>query len=89
MGPVVSLFTRTCVVCRSGQACIAFHKGKYAQARELYANVISENPQCPAAVRVGLGMCLFKLGHIYAAKKAFLRALQLDVRYTHTHLHTR
>ncbi len=61
------------------QACIAFHKGQYAQARELYASVIQENPGCPAAVRVGLGMCLYKLGHIEPAKKAFIRALQLDV----------
>ncbi len=76
-----------CAVCVWGcgtllwdhQACIAFQKGQFAQARELYASVIQENPGCPSAVRVGLGMCLYKLGHIEAAKKAFIRALQMDV----------
>jgi RNA polymerase-associated protein CTR9 len=64
------------------QACIAFHDGKYEVARGLYADVIVTNPSCPASVRVGLGMCLYKLGHIDAALAAFKRALQLDVTAT-------
>ena len=43
-----------------------------------YAKAIRMHPACPASVRVGLGMCLFKLGHIDIAKKSMQRALDLD-----------
>lgn len=62
------------------QAALAFQEGKYDVARELYAGIITNNPDCPAAVRVGLGMALFRLGHVEAATAAFKRAIQLDVR---------
>ena len=32
-------------------------------------------PDCPAAVRVGIGLCRYKLGQIEKARKAFQRVL--------------
>lgn len=34
------------------------------------------NPECPAAVRLGIGMCRYKLGQHEKAKQAFQRVLQ-------------
>lgn len=36
------------------------------------------NPECSASVRVGLGLCCYKLGQIPRAQAAMARALQLD-----------
>ncbi|KAL3535539.1 hypothetical protein ACH5RR_004000 [Cinchona calisaya] len=35
-------------------------------------------PQCPAAVRLGIGLCCYRLGQMKKAKQAFERVLQLD-----------
>lgn len=35
-------------------------------------------PDCPAAVRVGIGLCCYKLGQIEKARKAFQRVLQVS-----------
>lgn len=36
------------------------------------------NPECSASVRVGFGLCCYKLGQIPRAQAAMARALQLD-----------
>lgn len=36
------------------------------------------NPECSASVRVGLGLCCYKLGQISRAQAAMARALELD-----------
>lgn len=33
-------------------------------------------PECPAAVRLGIGLCRYKLGQFDRAKQAFERVLQ-------------
>ncbi|KAI9083821.1 hypothetical protein K1719_034079 [Acacia pycnantha] len=35
-------------------------------------------PNCPAAVRLGIGLCRYKLGQFEKARQAFERVLQLD-----------
>lgn len=35
-------------------------------------------PDCPAAVRVGIGLCCYKLGQFEKARKAFQRVLQVS-----------
>ncbi|KAL2945182.1 Protein CTR9-like protein [Bienertia sinuspersici] len=35
-------------------------------------------PDCPGAVRLGIGLCRYKLGHFEKARQAFERVLQLD-----------
>lgn len=61
-----------------GQACVQFSRGKYLESLELYKRALQVNPECPAAVRLGIGMCRYKLGQHEKAKQAFRRVLQLD-----------
>lgn len=59
---------------------MAYERGQYARARALYAAVIKRQPQCVPQVRLGLGLSLFKMNHLDAAEKAFLRGQELQVR---------
>ena len=61
-------------------ACLKFEAGEYKEAENIYKRVIIEDPDCPAAVRVALGMCFYKRGRIQRAKMAFQRAIDLDER---------
>ncbi|PWA95530.1 binding protein [Artemisia annua] len=61
-----------------GQACVEFNRGKYSNSLEMYKRVLQVYPQCPAAVRLGIGLCRYKLGQFERAKQAFERVLQLD-----------
>lgn len=44
----------------------------------LHSEAIRVNPECSASVRVGLGLCFYKLGQTSRAQAAMARALQLD-----------
>ncbi|XP_071862443.1 RNA polymerase-associated protein Ctr9 [Bombus fervidus] len=61
-----------------GKACIAFNKKDYRGAIAFYKKALRTNPNCPAAVRLGLGHCFMKLNNQEKARLAFERALQLD-----------
>ncbi|GAB6031101.1 protein required for normal CLN1 and CLN2 G1 cyclin expression [Chamberlinius hualienensis] len=61
-----------------GKACIAFNKKDYRGALAFYKKALRTNPNCPAAVRLGMGHCFLKLGKQDKAKLAFERALSLD-----------
>nr|XP_043614945.1 protein CTR9 homolog [Erigeron canadensis]XP_043614946.1 protein CTR9 homolog [Erigeron canadensis]XP_043614947.1 protein CTR9 homolog [Erigeron canadensis] len=61
-----------------GQACVEFNRGKYLSSLEMYKRVLQVYPRCPAAVRLGIGLCRYKLGQFERAKQAFARVLQLD-----------
>ncbi|KAF7992065.1 hypothetical protein HCN44_001390 [Aphidius gifuensis] len=61
-----------------GKACIAFNKKDYRAALAFYKKALRTNPNCPAAVRLGMGHCFMKLNNQDKAKLAFERALQLD-----------
>ncbi|CAM9129407.1 unnamed protein product, partial [Choristocarpus tenellus] len=61
-----------------GEAAISFHHGNYEQALELYSEAIRLNPRCSASIRVGFGLCCYKLGQVSRAKAAMMRALELD-----------
>eukprot|EP00638_Chattonella_subsalsa_P008943 CAMPEP_0117751552 /NCGR_PEP_ID=MMETSP0947-20121206/11048_1 /TAXON_ID=44440 /ORGANISM="Chattonella subsalsa, Strain CCMP2191" /LENGTH=1322 /DNA_ID=CAMNT_0005569965 /DNA_START=191 /DNA_END=4159 /DNA_ORIENTATION=- len=62
-----------------GKAAICFHAGQYAQALDLYGQALRMSPsRCGAGVRVGLGLCAYKLGQEDRAKAAMERALQVD-----------
>ncbi|CAI9100700.1 OLC1v1037856C1 [Oldenlandia corymbosa var. corymbosa] len=61
-----------------GQACVHFNRGRYSDSLELYKRALQVFPQCPAAVRLGIGLCRYKLGQFEKAKQAFERVLQLD-----------
>ncbi|KAF3439669.1 hypothetical protein FNV43_RR17947 [Rhamnella rubrinervis] len=61
-----------------GQACVQFNRGRYSDSLELYKRALQVYPDCPAAVRLGIGLCRYKLGQIDKARQAFQRVLQLD-----------
>ncbi|KAL5572369.1 hypothetical protein UlMin_021966 [Ulmus minor] len=61
-----------------GQACVQFNRGRYSDSLELYKRALQVYPSCPAAVRLGIGLCRYKLGQSEKARQAFLRVLQLD-----------
>lgn len=61
-----------------GKACIAFNKKDYRGALAFYKKALRTNPNCPAAVRLGMGHCFLKMSNQDKAKLAFQRALDLD-----------
>ncbi|XP_050083431.1 RNA polymerase-associated protein CTR9 homolog [Anopheles aquasalis] len=61
-----------------GKACIAFNKKDYRGALAFYKKALRTNPNCPAAVRLGMGHCFLKLNNQEKAKLAFQRALDLE-----------
>lgn len=46
-----------------GKACIAFNKKDYRGALAFYKKALRTNPNCPAAVRLGMGHCFLKLNN--------------------------
>ncbi|VEL21038.1 unnamed protein product [Protopolystoma xenopodis] len=61
-----------------GKACIAFNRKDYSNALGFYRKALRLQPNCPSSVRLGMGHCFFKLGHLDKARLAFQRALDLD-----------
>ncbi|KAK9275357.1 hypothetical protein L1049_022621 [Liquidambar formosana] len=61
-----------------GQACVEFNRGRYSDSLQLYKRALQVYPNCPAAVRLGIGLCRYKLGQFEKAQLAFHRVLQLD-----------
>ncbi|XP_015889352.2 protein CTR9 homolog [Ziziphus jujuba] len=61
-----------------GQACVQFNRGRYLDSLELYKRALQVYPNCPAAVRLGIGLCRYRMGQIDKARQAFQRVLQLD-----------
>ncbi|XP_022729017.1 protein CTR9 homolog isoform X2 [Durio zibethinus] len=61
-----------------GQACVEFNRGRYSDSLELYKRALQVYPYCPGAVRLGIGLCRYKLGQFEKARQAFQRVLQLD-----------
>ncbi|XP_031267897.1 protein CTR9 homolog isoform X2 [Pistacia vera] len=61
-----------------GQACVEFNRGRYTDSLEMYKRALLVYPDCPGAVRLGIGLCRYKLGQFEKARQAFQRSLQLD-----------
>ncbi|KAG2298042.1 hypothetical protein Bca52824_034514 [Brassica carinata] len=61
-----------------GQASVEFNRGRFSESLQLYKRVLQVHPGCPAAVRLGIGLCRYKLGQLDKARQAFDRVLQLD-----------
>lgn len=61
-----------------GQACVQFNRGFYSDSLELYKRALQVFPNCPGPVRLGIGLCRYKLGQFQKARQAFQRVLQLD-----------
>lgn len=60
-----------------GKGQIYYNRGSYHEALKCYQQVLQINPNCPAYVRIGLGICFYKLGNNELATLAFSRVLEL------------
>ncbi|GAY68479.1 hypothetical protein CUMW_264470 [Citrus unshiu] len=60
-----------------GQACVEFNRGRYSDSLEFYKRALQVHPSCPGAIRLGIGLCRYKLGQLGKARQAFQRALQV------------
>ncbi|QCE13561.1 RNA polymerase-associated protein CTR9 [Vigna unguiculata] len=61
-----------------GQACVEFNRGRYSDSLDLYKRALQVFPNCPAAVRLGIGLCRYKLGQFEKAQQAFERVLHAN-----------
>ncbi|KAL6076361.1 protein required for normal CLN1 and CLN2 G1 cyclin expression, variant 3 [Balamuthia mandrillaris] len=63
---------------KTQKACIAYNQKRYADALRYYRLALEYNPNCPANVRLGLGLCFYRLNRPELAKQAFRRVLELE-----------
>ncbi|CBY09563.1 unnamed protein product [Oikopleura dioica] len=63
-----------------GKACIAFNKRDFKGALGHYKKCLRLNPGCPADIRLGMGLCFYRMNKIGKAVDAFTRALEIDKR---------
>ncbi|KAF2304094.1 hypothetical protein GH714_027132 [Hevea brasiliensis] len=61
-----------------GQACVEYNRGHYSDSLVSYKRALQVYPNCPGAVRLGIGHCYYKMGNFKKASQAFERVLQLD-----------
>ncbi|KAJ3053421.1 protein required for normal CLN1 and CLN2 G1 cyclin expression [Rhizophlyctis rosea] len=61
-----------------GLAALAYHAERYVEALKYYRKALQVEPNGKPDVRVPIAMCLFKLRRIDPARKALLRALELN-----------
>ena len=57
---------------------IAFNKRDYKGALGHYKKCLRLNPACPADIRLGMGLCFYKMNKMIKAVDAFTRALRLN-----------
>ena len=62
------------------KARLAFNEGDYKGALKLYCDTLKAKSDCPATVRLGIGVCYYRLKKPELAKKAFMRVLQMGPR---------
>ena len=70
------------IAANMGKACILFNKKDYKGALGHFKKALKGNDNCPASVRLGMGLCFYRLGNTDKAQMAFERALELDPRST-------
>lgn len=61
-----------------GKACTLFHQAQYRKALDMYKKALTVNPSLPAFLRLGVGLCYFRMADYPMAKQAFERVLELD-----------
>ena len=61
------------------QAHVQYRREQYSAAADTLSAAMQAHPSCPASVRVGFGLCMFKQGRDDVALAAMRRALELEV----------
>ncbi|KAI0032889.1 hypothetical protein K488DRAFT_70271 [Vararia minispora EC-137] len=68
----------TNLVALMGKARILYAKRQHAAALKVFQHVLALNPHCKPDPRIGIGLCLWALGHKDRAKAAWQRSLEID-----------
>ena len=66
------------IAANMGKACILFNKKDYKGALNHFKKALKGNSNCPPSVRLGMGLCFYRLGNNEKAQLAFERTLELD-----------
>ncbi|KAL0956914.1 hypothetical protein HGRIS_003018 [Hohenbuehelia grisea] len=61
-----------------GKARIEYAKRQYPTALKTFQNVLRLNPDCNPDPRIGIGLCLWAMGHHARARAAWERSLELN-----------
>ncbi|KAI8320324.1 TPR-like protein [Martensiomyces pterosporus] len=67
-----------CLASLLGKARVLFGKKQFQQALTTYQQILTLRPQGKPDVRIGIGMCLQKLGHVEDARRALERAIEVN-----------
>ncbi|KAJ2556352.1 protein required for normal CLN1 and CLN2 G1 cyclin expression [Coemansia sp. RSA 1933] len=64
--------------CLVGKARVLFGKRQFQQALAIYQQILVIKPTGKPDARIGIGMCLYKLGYSEDARRALARAIEVD-----------
>ncbi|KAJ2847687.1 protein required for normal CLN1 and CLN2 G1 cyclin expression [Coemansia brasiliensis] len=67
-----------CLAALLGKARALFAKRQFQQALNIYQQVLILRPRGKPDPRIGIGMCLYKLGHTNDARRALRRSTEVD-----------
>ncbi|KAJ1746603.1 protein required for normal CLN1 and CLN2 G1 cyclin expression [Coemansia sp. RSA 1821] len=67
-----------CLAALLGKARALFAKRQFQQALSIYQQVLVLRPRGKPDPRIGIGMCLYKLGHTNDARRALRRSIEVD-----------
>ncbi|KAJ1954762.1 protein required for normal CLN1 and CLN2 G1 cyclin expression, partial [Linderina pennispora] len=70
----------TCVASLLGKARVLFSKRQFQTALGIYQRVLTLRPNDKPDPRIGIALCLMKLGHAKDARRALERAIEVDER---------
>ncbi|ORX71067.1 TPR-like protein [Linderina pennispora] len=68
----------TCVASLLGKARVLFSKRQFQTALGIYQRVLTLRPNDKPDPRIGIALCLMKLGHAKDARRALERAIEVD-----------
>ncbi|KAJ1961883.1 protein required for normal CLN1 and CLN2 G1 cyclin expression [Dipsacomyces acuminosporus] len=75
-----------CLSSLLGKARVLFGKKLFQQALAIYQRILTLRPKGKPDVRIGIGMCLQKLGHVNDARAAFERAIEVNPEAAAPHI---
>ncbi|KAJ2525100.1 protein required for normal CLN1 and CLN2 G1 cyclin expression [Coemansia sp. RSA 2049] len=79
-------YDATSLPCLLGKARVLFGKRQFQQALAIYQQVLTIRPSAKPDVRIGIGMCLYKLGYPEDARRALARAIEVDPTASAPHI---
>ncbi|KAJ1800165.1 protein required for normal CLN1 and CLN2 G1 cyclin expression [Coemansia sp. RSA 2399] len=72
--------------CLLGKARVLYGKRQFQQALAIYQQILTIKPTGKPDARIGIGMCLYKLGHVEDARRALARAIEVEPAASAPHI---